>query len=83
MIVQISGTLIKKDINELVIESNGLGYLCFISHNTFNQLIKTEVSKFEKFYIAEEYHQNYYKKNPDVPYCIAVIKPKINKLKSR
>lgn len=54
-----------------------------LNHNTFNQLIKTEVSKFENFYIAEEYHQNYFKKNPDVPYCIAVIKPKINKLKSR
>ena len=38
MIVQISGLLIKKDINEVVIESNGLGYLCFISNNTFNQL---------------------------------------------
>mgnify|MGYP001175847176 FL=1 len=38
MIVQISGLLIKKDINEVVIESNGLGYLCFISNNTFDQL---------------------------------------------
>lgn len=38
MIVQISGLLIKKNINEVVIESNGLGYLCFISNNTFNQL---------------------------------------------
>ncbi len=38
MIVQISGTLIKKDINTAIIEANGLGYLCFISNNTFNQL---------------------------------------------
>jgi len=38
MIVHISGTLVKKDINQLVIESNGLGYSCFISNNTFNQL---------------------------------------------
>ena len=38
MIVQISGVLIKKNINEVVVESNGLGYLCFISNNTFNQL---------------------------------------------
>ena len=38
MIVQISGTLIKKNINEVVIDSNGLGYLCFISNTTFNQL---------------------------------------------
>ena len=38
MIVQISGVLIKKDIKEVVIDSNGLGYLCFISNNTYNQL---------------------------------------------
>jgi Holliday junction DNA helicase RuvA len=38
MIVQISGVLIKKNIKEVVIESNGLGYLCFVSNNTFNQL---------------------------------------------
>ena len=38
MIVLISGVLIKKNINEVVIDSNGLGYLCFISNNTFNQL---------------------------------------------
>ena len=40
MIVQISGTLIKKDINTAIIEANGLGYLCFISNNTFNQLFE-------------------------------------------
>ena len=54
-----------------------------LNQNTFNQQIKTELSNFEEFYMAEEYHQNYFKKNPDVPYCIAVIEPKINKLKSR
>ena len=54
-----------------------------LNQNTFNQQIKTELSNFEEFYMAEEYHQNYFKKNPDAPYCIAVIEPKINKLKSR
>ena len=38
MIVHITGTLQSKDINELIIESNGLGYMCHISNNTFNQL---------------------------------------------
>lgn len=38
MIVQISGILIKKNIDELIIEANGIGYLCFISNNTFSQL---------------------------------------------
>ena len=43
MIVHITGVLKSKDINELVIESNGIGYMCHISNNTFNQL--PEVSK--------------------------------------
>jgi len=38
MIVHITGTLQSKDINELIIESNGLGYMCHISNNKFNQL---------------------------------------------
>jgi len=38
MIVHITGVLKSKDINELVIESNGIGYMCHISNNTFNQL---------------------------------------------
>ena len=40
MIVHITGILKSKDINELVIESNGIGYMCYISNNTFNQLPK-------------------------------------------
>lgn len=43
--------------------------------------IVTEVVPFEKFYTAEEYHQNYYNKNKITnPYCMLVINPKINKL---
>ena len=43
--------------------------------------IVTEVSPLPPFYPAEEYHQDYYKKNPAAGYCRAVIKPKIDKLK--
>lgn len=43
--------------------------------------IVTEVSPLPAFYLAEEYHQDYYKKNPTAGYCRAVIKPKIDKLK--
>lgn len=42
--------------------------------------IITEFAPFEKFYTAEEYHQNYYDANPALPYCTIVINPKINKL---
>ena len=34
-----------------------------------------------KFWPAEEYHQDYFEKNPDAGYCAVVIRPKVNKLK--
>ena len=45
----------------------------------FNSEIITEIVKFEKFYKAEEYHQDYFQKNPTAPYCSYVIKPKLEK----
>jgi len=42
--------------------------------------IVTEVKPFDKFYRAEDYHQNYYRRNPDQAYCRLVIQPKLNKL---
>ena len=44
MIVQITGILKSKNINELIIEANGIGYLCNISTTTFNQLPQLEES---------------------------------------
>ena len=41
--------------------------------------VVTEVTKLEKFYKAEDYHQNYYNLNPHNPYCHYVITPKIEK----
>jgi peptide-methionine (S)-S-oxide reductase len=41
--------------------------------------IVTEISKVEKFYVAEEYHQNYFEKNPYQGYCSFVIAPKVDK----
>jgi peptide-methionine (S)-S-oxide reductase len=43
--------------------------------------IVTEITKFEKFYPAENYHQKYYQSNPDQGYCRIVITPKIEKFK--
>ncbi len=43
--------------------------------------IVTEISKFEKFYPAENYHQEYYENNPNAGYCTYVIKPKVEKFK--
>jgi peptide-methionine (S)-S-oxide reductase len=45
----------------------------------FSSKLVTEVTKFEKFYPAEDYHQNYFNENGTEPYCQIVIKPKMDK----
>lgn len=42
--------------------------------------IVTEIAALPEFYVAEDYHQDYYKKNPSAGYCRIVIKPKLDKL---
>lgn len=42
--------------------------------------VVTEIVPLERFWRAEEYHQDYFAKNPFAGYCQAVIKPKISKL---
>jgi len=43
--------------------------------------IVTEISPYQTFYQAEDYHQNYYKINPNQPYCRMVIDPKVRKFR--
>ncbi|MDN3511219.1 MAG: peptide-methionine (S)-S-oxide reductase MsrA [Candidatus Jettenia sp.] len=45
--------------------------------------IVTEMRAFTTFYRAEEYHQGYYKRNPEQPYCRIVIEPKVAKLRKQ
>ena len=47
----------------------------------FSKPIVTEVRKLDKFYPAEDYHKNYYDKNLANPYCMFVVRPKVNKIK--
>ena len=42
--------------------------------------VVTEITEAPVFYEAEDYHQDYYKKNPNQGYCTFVIKPKLKKL---
>jgi peptide-methionine (S)-S-oxide reductase len=42
--------------------------------------IVTEISPFENFYVAEDYHKNYYENHRDAPYCNFIIDPKMRKL---
>jgi len=43
--------------------------------------VVTEITPFSKFYKAEDYHQNYYNENGMAPYCMMVIRPKMDKFK--
>ena len=45
--------------------------------------IVTEVTKFDKFYIAEDYHQEYFANNADQPYCRVVVAPKVAKFRKQ
>ena len=47
----------------------------------YSNPIVTEISPLTKFYIAENYHQDYYRINQNAPYCQLVIRPKLEELK--
>lgn len=47
----------------------------------FDNPIVTEMDAIKDFYIAEDYHQEYYVNNKFQPYCMAVISPKVNKFR--
>jgi peptide-methionine (S)-S-oxide reductase len=47
----------------------------------FPKPIVTEIVEFQSFYIAEDYHQNYFNENTEAPYCTYVIQPKLDKFK--
>jgi peptide-methionine (S)-S-oxide reductase len=49
----------------------------------FDSPIITEVKPFTKFYRAEDYHKDYFKKHPNQPYCRVVISPKVAKLRKK
>ncbi|MFL2763628.1 MAG: peptide-methionine (S)-S-oxide reductase MsrA [Dehalococcoidia bacterium] len=52
-------------------------------NNIWNSPIVTEITEYKKFYKAEEYHQNFYIKNPESQYCKLMIEPKIKKIKEK
>jgi peptide-methionine (S)-S-oxide reductase len=49
----------------------------------FRDPITTEIVALEKFWEAEEYHQDYFRRNPNQGYCSVVIAPKIKKLEKQ
>lgn len=63
----------KKQIDAAIVKYNNAGFHL--------QKVVTEVKSFDKFYPAEEYHQNYYKLNPNSAYIVNVCGPKVQKLR--
>ena len=49
------------------------------SEGVFKNPIITEITAFEKFWDAEDYHQNYYEIHPNQPYIVSVSRPKVEK----
>jgi peptide-methionine (S)-S-oxide reductase len=49
----------------------------------FGDKVVTEISPLINFYEAEDYHQDYYRFNPDQPYCRVIIAPKIKKFTAK
>ena len=65
---------LQRSMAELVIEE-------LTRNQTFDDPIVTVIERAGPFYPAEEYHQNYYRRNPNQPYCAVVIGPKVAKLR--
>ncbi len=49
----------------------------------YDKPIITEVTEFDKFWPAEDYHQEYFANNPSQPYCAAVVAPKVAKFRQK
>jgi len=51
------------------------------NEKTFDKPVVTEISPLKAFYKAEDYHQDYFDKNGNAPYCSIVIAPKVEKFR--
>lgn len=49
----------------------------------YNEKVVTEIVPFQKFWIAEDYHQDYEKLNPNYPYIVSVSKPRLERFKAK
>jgi peptide-methionine (S)-S-oxide reductase len=65
----------KEVAEELIAELNKEGI--------WSKPIVTEVAPLTKFYVAEDYHQGYFRGNPGQPYCTAVVGPKVAKFRQK
>ncbi|MDF1695981.1 MAG: peptide-methionine (S)-S-oxide reductase MsrA [Saprospiraceae bacterium] len=54
-----------------------------VATKIWNDPIVTEITKASEFYVAENYHQNYFNAHNSAPYCSVVINPKVAKLRQK
>ena len=65
----------KQTAEQIIAEINAEGI--------YDKPIITEVTAFDKFWPAEDYHQEYFANNPSQPYCAAVVAPKVAKFRQK
>ena len=65
----------KKTAEEVIAE--------FTREKVFDRPIVTAVEPAQTFWPAEDYHQNYYAKNPYQPYCMFAVAPKVKKIRQK
>jgi peptide-methionine (S)-S-oxide reductase len=53
------------------------------AESIFDKPIVTEIAAFDKFWPAEDYHQEYFANNPNQPYCAGVVAPKVAKFRQK
>jgi len=63
----------KKAAEELIKDLN--------TQKIWDRPIVTQVERLDQFYVAEDYHQEYFARNPYQPYCTAVVAPKVSKFR--
>ena len=53
-----------------------------LAQSKYSDKIVTIIERLDNFYLAEDYHQDYFRLNGSQGYCMAVINPKVNKVKT-
>ena len=64
---------------QVAVANESIAYL--VSEEIWDAPIVTQVVSAETFYPAEDYHQEYFKRNPHQGYCMAVVSPKVSKFR--
>ncbi len=55
----------------------------FTKEHVFDRPIVTEVVPAQAFFVAEDYHQEYFVRNPSQPYCTYLVTPKVAKFRKQ